>query len=273
MLTFCQVAFYLSVFPYFQSYLLVVRGLDNQSAVYITQIFSFTSTVSSLLISIVIKFTHRYKWFVVAGSCLYMLGMGLMMYYRTETASLSAIIGSQIAIGFGGGMLNVPAQVGVQASASHQDLGSATAIFLTVISIGTAVGSAISGAVWGQNIPTKLTAYLPEAAKENATLIFSNIDNALIYEMGSPERIAINRAYQETMTTLLTIAVCICAPVILCSLLMTDYHLDEMDQNTKGRVIGGDIGDDRKKDDVTVGNNYNPMNWFKRRPTATTTVE
>lgn len=265
MLTRCVVAFYLSVFPYFQSYLLVVRGLDNLSAVYITQIFSFSSTVSSLLISIVIKFTHRYKWFVVGGSCLYMLGMGLMMHYRTETASLSAIIGSQVAIGFGGGMLNVPAQVGVQASASHQDLGSATAIFLTIVSIGIAVGSAISGAIWSQNIPAKLMEYLPQEAKQNATLIYGDIDNALIYEMGSPERIAVNRAYQETMTTLLTIAVCVCAPVVLCSLLMSNYHLDEMDQNTKGRVIGGDIGDDKQKEDRVEGNSsYNPMNWFRR---------
>lgn len=261
-------AFYLSVFPYFQSYLLVVRNLDDLSAVYITQIFTFSSTVSSIIISVIIKFTHRYKWFVVAGSCLYMLGMGLMMHYRTETASLSAIIGSQILLGFGGGMLNVPAQVGVQASAGHQDLGSATAIFLTVISIGSAVGSAISGAVWGQNIPSKLTEYLPGPAKENATLIYSNIENALAYEMGSPERIAVNRAYQETMTSLLTIAVCVCAPVILGALLMSDYHLDEMDQNTKGRVIGGEIGDDHQKEDgARVGNPYNPMNWFGRRRT------
>lgn len=258
------VAFYLSVFPYFQSYLLVVRGLSNQSAVYITQIFSFSSTVSSLIISVIIKFSRRYKWFVVGGSCLYMLGMGLMMHYRTETASLSAIIGSQICIGFGGGMLNVPAQIGVQASASHQDLGSATAIFLTIISIGTAVGSAISGAVWGRSIPSKLTEYLPGDAKQNATLIYQDINNALIYEIGSPERMAINRAYQETMTTLLTIAVCVCAPIFLCSLLMSDYHLDKMDQNTKGRVFGGEIGDDKQQSDELQGNPYNPVNWYKQ---------
>lgn len=257
-------AFYLSVFPYFQSYLLVVRGLTNQSAVYITQIFSFSSTVSSLIISVIIKFSRRYKWFVVGGSCLYMLGMGLMMHYRTETASLSAIIGSQICIGFGGGMLNVPAQIGVQASASHQDLGSATAIFLTIISIGTAVGSAISGAVWSRNIPSKLTEYLPGDAKQNATLIYQDINNAFIYEIGSPERLAINRAYQETMTTLLTIAVCVCAPIFLCSLLMSDYHLDKMDQNTKGRVFGGEIGDDKQQSDELQGNPYNPVNWYKQ---------
>ncbi|KAM5343691.1 hypothetical protein ACJ41O_012228 [Fusarium nematophilum] len=258
-------AFYLSVQPYFYSYLLVVRGLGTQSAIYITQTFTFSSTVASLIISFIIRFTNRYKWFVVVGSCFYLLGMGLMMKYRTEDASISSIIGTQICIGFGGGMLNVPAQLGVQASAGHQNLGAATAIFLTLISIGSAIGSAISGAVWSRNIPAKLAAYLPEEAQQNATLIFSDINQALAYPVGSRERIAINRSYQETMTTLLTIAVCVCVPVLLASLLMSDYHLDEMEQGVKGRVIGGEIGEDNMKlEGVKEGNPYNPANWFKR---------
>lgn len=258
-------AFYLSVQPYFYSYLLVVKNLQVKPADYIVKIFSFASTVSSIIISVVIRFTHRYKWFVVVGSCLYMLGMGLMMKYRTEDSSLSAIIGVQVLIGFGGGMLNVPAQLGVQASAAHQDLGSATAIFLTLISIGTAIGSAISGAVWGKQIPAKLTAYLPEGSKDQALTIYADIEEATAYAMGSPERIAINRAYQETMTTLLTIAVCLCAPVVLCSLFMKDYKLDEMDQGVKGRVIGGEIDErTRKIEGSGAGSRLNPMMWFKR---------
>lgn len=256
-------AFYLSVQPYFYSYLLVVRNLDQTSASYITQIFTFSSAVSSIIISVIIKLTYRYKWFVVVGSCLYMIGMGLMMKYRTETASLSAIIGIQILIGFGGGMLNVPAQLGVQASAGHQHLGAATAMFLTLISVGGSIGSAISGSVWGKNIPAKLEAYLPEASKPMAMTIYGDINEAIAFAVGSPERIAINRAYQETMTTLLTIAVCICAPIIICALLMSDYKLDQIEQGVKGRVIGGEVGEDRKKV-ASGGSRYNPMNWVKR---------
>lgn len=46
--------------------------------------------------------------------------------------------------------------------------------------------------------------------------------------MGSPERDAINRAYQETMTILLTVAVCIAAPLIPLSLCMGNYKLDQV---------------------------------------------
>ncbi len=219
--------FYTSVQPYFFSYLQVVQGQSITAAGHVTQTFSFTSTVASICISIVIKYTKHYKYFITAGSCIYLMGIGLMIRYRTQGSSISQIVGTQIAVGIGGGMLNVPTQLGVQASASHQEVAAATAIYLTILEIGGAVGSAISGAVWTANIPKKLALYLPENAKGDATLIFGKLTVATSYAMGSPERIAINRAYQETMNILLIIAVCVAAPLIPLSLLMKNYKLDQ----------------------------------------------
>lgn len=108
------------------------------------------------------------------------------------------------------------------------------------------MGSAISGAVWSKNIPAKLNLYLPDATKSNATVIYNNIKNAVIYPMGSPTREAINRAYQETMHTLLIIAICVTVPIILLSLVMKNYKLDEMEQGVKGRVISGEVKDEQE---------------------------
>lgn len=136
-------------------------------------------------------------------------------------------------------MLNVPAQLGVQASANHQEVAAATAIFLTFLEIGGAVGSAISGAIWTASVPKKLAMYLPPETKDQAMEIYSNIALASTgWPMGSPTRIAINRAYQETMTNILTVAACVAVPVILLSFLMENYKLDEMEQHVKGVVIG-----------------------------------
>ncbi|KAI9845220.1 MAG: hypothetical protein M1837_004975 [Sclerophora amabilis] len=231
-------AFYLSVYPYFSSYLQVVQGNSVTAAGHITQTFSFTSTVASIVVSLAIKYTGHYKYFVVGGSCVYMMAIGLMIRYRTEDSSTSQIVGTQIALGIGGGVLNVPAQLGVQASASHQEVAAATAIFLTILEVGNAVGSAISGAVWTANIPKKLAQYLPASAQSNAMMIYGNITLAQSYPMGGPERIAINRAYQETMHILLIIAVCVCVPLIPCALLMKNYKLNEMSQHVRGKVIG-----------------------------------
>ena len=125
-------------------------------------------------------------------------------------------------------MLNVPAQLGVQASVSHGYVAAATAIFLTVTEIGGAVGAAISGAVWTKNVPAKLGLYLPANSRSDAPLIFGNLTLAKSYLDGSPERIAINRSYQETMNILLIIAVCLAIPLIPLSLLMKNYKLDQV---------------------------------------------
>ncbi|KAL8937589.1 MAG: hypothetical protein Q9211_003606 [Gyalolechia sp. 1 TL-2023] len=230
--------FYTSVQPYFYSYLQVVQNNSVTAAGHITQTFTFTSTVSSILTGLLIKYTHHYKYFITAGAAIYLLGTGLMIRYRTEASSTAQIVGTQIAIGIGGGMVNVPVQLGVQASVSHGEVAAATAVFLTIVEIGGAVGSAISGSVWTKNVPKKLALYLPLDAQANATSIFGSLSLAQSYPIGSPERIAINRSYQETMNILLTIAVCLSVPLLPLSLIMSNYKLSQMDQKVKGNVIG-----------------------------------
>ncbi|KAG7005405.1 hypothetical protein G7Y79_00020g049330 [Physcia stellaris] len=219
--------FYTSIQPYFYSYLQVVHHQSITAAGHITQTFSFTSTVSSIVIGFVIKYTHHYKYYITTGACIYLLGIGLLIKYRTESSSIGSIVGTQIAVGIGGGLINVPAQLGVQASVSHGDVAAATAIFLTIVEIGGAVGAAISGAVWTAKLPEKLALYLPEANKADAALIFGNLTLAQSFARGTPEGIAISRAYQETMNTLLIIAACFCIPMLPLSLLMRNYRLGE----------------------------------------------
>lgn len=250
-------AYYLSVQPYFYSYLLVVQDQSVTEAGHITQTFTFASTVTSILISLAIKYTKHYKYYVTAGSCIYLVGIVAMLRYRTEGTSPAMLVVCQILVGMGGGLSHVPAQLGVQASASHSEVGAATAAFLTTLEIGGAVGSAISGSMWSNSIPGKLEEYLPEGSKHHAKKIFGSVQYASThFPVGSPERIAINRAYQETMTSILMIAVVVALPLMPLSLLMKNYKLDEvslfcrhqdlsdsltrpkMDQQVKGVVIG-----------------------------------
>ena len=207
----------------------MVQNESITAAGHITQTFTFTSTVTSIVVSILIKYTKHYKYFVTLGACVYMVGIGLMIRYRTQDTTTSALVGCQIAVGIGGGLINVPAQLGVQASASHGEVAAATAVFLTILEIGGAVGSAISGAIWSSNIPGKLTEYLPAETRDQATAIYGNITLASTgWPVGSPTRNAIDRAYQETMTSILIVALCMTAPLIPLSLMMKNYKLDEV---------------------------------------------
>lgn len=243
----------LSVYPFLSSYLMIVQGKSVIAAGRITQVYTFSSTVSSIVVSLVIKHTGHYKYFVTFGACVYVMGLGLMFHYRQEGVSTATLVGCQIATGIGGGLLNVPAQLGVQASASHQEVAAATAVFLTMLEIGGAVGAAISGAIWSNSVPGKLERYLPGEMRDQALQIYGNVTLASTgWAMGTPERIAINRAYQEAMHTLLTVAVCVSALLVPLSLMMQNHRLQcmprsaadgpadrpQMDQKACGRVIG-----------------------------------
>jgi SP family sugar:H+ symporter-like MFS transporter len=233
------VAFYLSVFPYFQSYLQVVQGKSAITAGNITRVFSFASTIASVVVSLFIKYTGHYKYYVTFGSCIYIMGLGLMLAYRTENASTATMIGTQIAVGIGGGFLNVPVQLGVQAAASHQQVAAVTTVGLTILEVGGAVGAAISGAIWSTYIPQKLERYLPaDVPYAPIYASFTVAGNYTAYPAGSPTRIAINQAYQETMRYLLIGALCAAVPILPLTFFLKNYKLDQMKQPVEGRVFG-----------------------------------
>ncbi|KAL2817393.1 siderophore iron transporter mirC [Aspergillus granulosus] len=233
-------AFYFSVQPYLYSYLQVVQNYDVATAGRVTQTFAFTSTIAAFAVSILIKYTRRYRIYVTIGCVIYTVGLLMMLLYRKEGSSPFQVLGTQIIVGMGGGLLNVPVQLGVQASASHQEVAAATAMFLTSMEMGGAVGAAISGAVWTHNIPRKLRLYLPEEHKSEAQEIFGKLTKALSYEMGTPVRAAINRSYQETMNKLLILALVAVVPLIPLSLLMSNYRLDKMSETSDHQPVPQD---------------------------------
>ncbi|KAI9809544.1 MAG: hypothetical protein M1827_006779 [Pycnora praestabilis] len=128
-----------------------------------------------------------------------------MIRYRTKGSCTGQIIGTQIAVGMGVGMLNVSAQLSVQASASHQEVAAATAVFLTVpeiVGAAGAVGAAISGIIWTTNVPRKLAEYLPASAQAD-----------------------------ELLSLVASI------PLISLSLSMKNYRLDRMDQRVRAKLL------------------------------------
>ncbi|CAK7263405.1 hypothetical protein SEPCBS119000_000466 [Sporothrix epigloea] len=246
--------FYLSVQPYFYSYLLVAHNQSVAAAGRITQIFSFTSTIAAVSASVAIRYLRRYKVFVVSGACVYLVGVSFMLVYRTADAGTARLIATQVGVGAGAGLMSVPTQIGIQASVASTPrlVAAATAVYLTIGEAGIAVGAAISGALWGRFVPAKLQLYLPEPARQNASAIYSSVVVATSYPWGSPERSAIIRAYQESMTTLLTVAVAFCVPVLVLALLMEDLRFDTTSSTSPythadNGDIDSDVGDEEEQ--------------------------
>jgi len=234
--------FYIAVQPYFYSYLLVALNLPVNQAGPITQTFSFASTIAAIAASLVIhraRTAPRPRPYILAGAALYTVAVLVLLRTRTRDASVTTLFAAQAALGAGAGLMHVATQLAVQASCGshHAHVGVATAAFLTIAEVGAAVGSAVSGAVWGRLVPAKLVEYLPEAIKSEAPKIYASVVVARSYEWGSVERDAIARSYQETITVLLGIAFVMCLPLVLVAWAVEDETADECGE-VRGLVVG-----------------------------------
>ncbi|KAF8433133.1 siderophore iron transporter mirC [Terfezia claveryi] len=233
---------------YFYTWLQVVRNYSVKEAGNISNTFTFSSSTISIIISLAIKYTGHYKWWMMAGIPLYVLGYGLMIAFRTSTATTAQIVIAQVFTGIGGGTINVPAQVGLQAACRHQDVAIGTAMFLTFTSVGGAFGNAVTGAIWANLLPGYLEDRLAGTTAANATAsIYGNYFNALSYAVGSPERDAINSAYSDVYRIQLIVACCAAIPMIPLGLMMKNINLRDVDlSNTKGTVIGNMSGEEKQ---------------------------
>ncbi|KAL2139358.1 hypothetical protein VTI28DRAFT_5297 [Corynascus sepedonium] len=255
--------FYIAVQPYFYSYLLVALNLPVSQAGPITQTFSFASTIAALVASLLIRrmLVPRPRPFILAGATVYTVAIIVLLHTRTRAASIITLFAAQTGLGAGAGLMHVATQLVVQKAAtdvaastetspsSHhhrhgdgqgyahtptspqqqqqQHVGVATAAFLTLVQVGAAVGSAFSGAVWGRLVPAKLRTYLPEDTRAEADRIYSSVVVARSYPWGSPEREAIARSYQETITVLLWAALVVCGPVLAMAWMVRDLRLED----------------------------------------------
>ena len=123
-------------------------------------------------------------------------------------------------------MFHVPVQLGIQAVATHQEVGIATAMFLTFTSLGGSVGSAVAGAIWTGLLPEKLQEYLPNIPPDERKRIFDDFKFAMSFPRESPEREGIVLAYVDVMKRLTRTATLAAVPMIVFVLVMKEVKLD-----------------------------------------------
>ncbi|KAK1232837.1 hypothetical protein PQX77_004003 [Marasmius sp. AFHP31] len=221
------ISFYLT-FLYLYSFILVVQPWSPTNATYFVSTQSVALTIFGIMGGVILRFTHRYKWTLVAGLCIRLLGVGLMIHSRGAQGSTAELVWTQILQGMGGGIAAITSQVGAQASVPHVDVGMVTAVVLLFAEIGNAIGNAISGTIWTNQMPDRLAVHLPNLNETERAQIFSSINLIRdMYPVGTPTREGIIAAYGDVMRSLLITATCIAIIPLLLSLAMPDWHLGD----------------------------------------------
>lgn len=222
---------------YFYSFLLVVNNESVTDANYIRNIYSIGSCFWGVVVGLLIKGTGRFKWVALYfGVPISVLGVGLMIAFRQPDVNIGYIIMCQIFIAFGGGTTVICQEIAVLAATSHQNIAVALAIQNAFASIGGAIGSSISTAIWTGVFPSRLREHLPAEIEPLWSSIYANVTAQQSYAVGTPTRNAIDLAYGEAQRYMLIAATCFLAFGWFFVLIWKDISVKSKKQ-VKGLVI------------------------------------
>lgn len=215
---------------YLYTVLIVAFDFDITMATRLTSFYSFFSVIVGFILGFIVFMVRRLKVFIVAGTLLFLVAFGLLIRYRGDTdgASKAGIIGAQVLLGVAGGMFPYPAQASLQTSLRHENLAVMTAIYLSLYNIGSALGGAVSGAIWTQVLPSQLSKNLdgfdPDLAAQTYADPFTVV---LSYPVGTPERDGIIESYKHAQRILTITGICLCVPLIAFSLALRNPKLND----------------------------------------------
>jgi hypothetical protein len=221
---------------YWTSFLQVVTHLTIAEAGYVASTFDVLSGVLLLSIGLIISKTGYFRWLLFIAIPLYILGQGLMIYFRQPGTSVGYLVMCQIFIAIGGSIIILCEQIAVMAAADHQHVATVLALLNIFGWLGGAVGSSICGAIWTNSFPQALANLLPEDALENLDNITGSLDVQLSYDVGSATRVAIEEAYGVAQKRMLIAGTAIMSLCMVWVWLIRNYNVKKM-QQTKGMVF------------------------------------
>ncbi|KAG5338263.1 hypothetical protein C0989_007826 [Termitomyces sp. Mn162] len=214
------------------------RSLVNTT--YFTQTQTVALTVFGIVAGISMRFMRRYKWILVVGLGIRILGVGLMIHSRGADGSDAELVWTQLLQGIGGGFAAVASQVGAQAAVPHADVAMCTAVVLLITEIGGAIGSGIAGAIWSNIMPGKLAKHLPFLSEEDRATLFGSITQVLAYDRGTPIREGVIAAYSDVMKVMTIVATVLAVVPFILSFLMPNWYLGDKQNAVEDVGLAGE---------------------------------
>ncbi|OCT47555.1 Siderophore iron transporter mirB [Cladophialophora carrionii] len=223
---------------FFGSILQVVNDLSVTQASYVVATYTVAGFFFSILVGALMSYTGRFKPVTLYLAIpLSILGSGLMIHFRQPTGNVGYIVMSQIFIAFGSGAIMLTDEIAILAAVKEQQyFAVAIALVSMCASIGQAVGLTVSSAIWQGVLPERLALYLPAEELPNLPLISMDIVTQLSYPVGTPTRLAIQRAYGDTQKDLFIAGTSVWVIGIVGTLMWRNLNIIGIKQ-TKGRVF------------------------------------
>jgi predicted MFS family arabinose efflux permease len=222
---------------YFNPYLQVVHDLSIKEAGYVANIYNLGSCFWAIVVGLLIRYTGGFKWLALAAVPFQILGTGLMIYFREPHWGIGYVVMTQIFIAFSGGTLVICQEVAIMSAVGPENIAVALALQGLFASVGGAIGSSISGAIWTNTFYQYLVANLPVEERGNAAAIYADITTQLKYPVGSPARTVMIEGYahgQRYMCIAATAVLVLCFGWVL---MWRDYRVKDFKAPVGAKVI------------------------------------
>lgn len=210
---------------YLITVLMVAFGESKLSAQRIAQLYNFLQSCTNVVVGITLHFYPHPKPFVVLGSFLGVLGMGLLYKYRVAYDGISGLIGAEIVIGIAGGMVRFPMWTLVHASTTHSEMATVTGLLMSVYQIGDAVGASVAGAIWTQHLAKELIKRL--GGQLGLAIYQAPLNYLKKYPIGSEIRDQILESYSKVQRLLIIVSISFAALNAILSLLLRGFTVGE----------------------------------------------
>ncbi|KAL1794328.1 hypothetical protein ACET3X_007749 [Alternaria dauci] len=221
---------------YFGSMLQVVWNLNVTTASYVTSIYRVVSCFWCLAaVGPAIRITGRFKWVAVFFALpIDILALGLMIHFRQPGTSVGYIVMTQIFTAVAGGTIVIAGELAMMAPSDHQHMAVIIAVLNLFCSIGSAVGSTVSAAIWTGTFYNNLVKNVP--AGVDVVEIYASLGTQLSYKWGSPERTGIAQAYADSQRLMLITSICMLSCALIAAAFWRDINVKNIKQ-VKGRVV------------------------------------
>lgn len=181
---------------YLYNWALVAQNMSPLQAIYLYYTNGCTVVVVGIVFGLVLWRTRRFKWPLMGGCVVRLLGYGLMFRVREETSppAYAELFVVQCIQGLGDGLVQTAAFVVTTSNVPHAETAQMTALTVLVGILGQSVGVAISGAIYTNTFRSELRKELGSAATPELVGTVFNSITGVVPDWGTVERIAINRA-------------------------------------------------------------------------------
>ncbi|OQU93795.1 hypothetical protein CLAIMM_00264 [Cladophialophora immunda] len=218
---------------YLYAWATVVHDLAPRNATFLTYTAGCVQVLTGLGTGFLMYRSRRYKWLLLIGIVIRLIGYGFMMRLRGANNSMAEIIVMQVIQGAGSGAVGTVVIVVAQIVVPRTELAHSTALELLCIYLGNSAGSAIAGTIYTSLFKERLRLWMgPETSQAAIDSVYDSI-TAVVPQSGTGERNAVNHAYSDILR-FMTIAALVASAIPMVMV----WFLPNLELNDKHNLAG-----------------------------------